>query len=221
MSDSSAVLIPILMCLCFPILFVGVGGGMLFYALNSWKPTNRAWGELGTRNGLTFKRASMFSSPELNGEYRHRPIRVYTFSSGGQGHGQRSTDTIIALGVNNPTNSILQITPSARVGNILGKMLNAQDVEIGNPTFDARFVIKSNPPDFAMKVLDDSTVQMGIMDIPDTFRIELKGSSLVYAKRDVENDVELLTRLFNTLSDLAERFEGNKAGSFSVISSSD
>ena len=141
---------------------------------------NRIWGDLGMGTGLTLKPAAMFSQPELYGEYRQRPIRLYTYKAGTQGN--RITYTAVDLTVNNPTNSRLEITPSGGVGNFFGKILNAQDVEIGTPAFDARFVIKSNPPDFAMKVLGDAWVQMEILDIPDVFRIELEGSSLKYSK---------------------------------------
>ncbi len=209
MSDSSVLLIPILLCLCFAVFFVAVVGGFLFSAYRSVQTTNRAWDDLGLRSGLTLKPAAMFSQPELNGEFRQRPIRLYTYNAGSRGN--RITYTAVALTVNNPTNSMLEITPSGKVGDFFGKMIKAQDVEIGNPAFDARFVIKSNPPDFALKVLGEARVQMAIMDISGVFRIELEGSSLKYSKRDLEENAEFLTRLFNTLSDLAERFEGNKA----------
>ena len=207
MANSYGFLIVILMCLCFLVLFAGVIGWVIFYAYRSVKDVNRTWDDLGMRSGLTLKPAAMFSQPELNGEFRQRPIRLYTYNAGSQGN--RITYTAVALTVNNPANSRLEITPSGSAGNFFGKMLNAQDVQIGNPAFDARFVIKSNPPDFAPRVLGEARLQMGIMDIPDVFRIELEGSSLKYSRRDLEENAEFLTKMFNTLSDLADRIEGN------------
>jgi hypothetical protein len=93
--------------------------------------------------------------------------------------------------------------------NFLGKMLNAQDVQIGNPPFDARFVIKSNPQEFAMKFLGDAGVQTEIMEIPDVFRIELEGLSLKYTRHGLEENPDFLTKMFNTMSNLADRLEGN------------
>jgi hypothetical protein len=186
---------------------VAVIGGIFFFINRSVQGVNRTWGDLGMGTGLTLKPAAIFSQPELNGEFRQRLIRLYTYNAGSQGN--RITYTAVALTVNNPTNSALEITPSDTVGNFFGKMLKAQDVEIGNAAFDARFVIKSNPPDFAMKILGDSRAQMGIMDIPGVFRIELKDSTLEYSKRDLEENAEFLTKLFNTMSDLADRLEGN------------
>lgn len=179
MSDSYTLLFISLMCLCFVVLFVGVVGGIIFHAYRSVQAVNRTWGDLGIGTGVTLKPAAMFSQPELHGEYRQRPIRLYTYNAGSQGN--RITYTAVDLTVNNPTNSALEITPSNKVGNFFGKMLKAQDVEIGNAAFDARFAIKSNPPDFAMKILGDSRAQMGIMDISGVFRIELKDSTLEYS----------------------------------------
>ena len=207
MSNSYGFLLSILMCLCFVVLILGVVGSIFFFAHRSVKAVNRMWGDLGIATGLTLKPAAMFSQPELNGEYRQRPIRLYTYNTGSQGN--RITYTAVDLTVNNPTKAVLEITTTGTVGNFFGKMLNAQDVKIGNTAFDARFVIKSNPPDFGVQVLGDPRVQMGIMAIPDVFRIELEGPSLNYSKRGLEENAEFLTKLFNTLSDLADRLEHN------------
>jgi len=205
MSDSSVLLFPILICLCFGGLFVAVFAGIFFFINRSVQGVNRAWGDLALATGLKLKPAAMFSQPELSGEFRQRPIRVYTYSSGTQGH--RTTFTAVALSINNPDNSVLEITPSGTVSNFFGKMIKAQDVQIGNPAFDTRFVIKSDPPDSAVKVLGNPKVQNELMDIPDVFRIELEGSSLKYSKRGLEDNAEYLKKLFNSLSDLADWIE--------------
>ena len=207
MASLVTLLIPILMCLCFGVAVVIVFGGFFLLVNRSVKALNRTCGDHGTRTWLTLKPGATFSQPELNGEFRGRPMRLYTYSSGGGRH--RVTYTAVALTVNNPGNSMLEITPSGTVANFFGKMVKAQDVEIGDPAFDARFVIKSNPPEYAVKVLGEARLLSGIMDIPDSFRIGLEGPSLEYSMRGLEENVEFLTKLFNTLSDLADRLEGN------------
>jgi hypothetical protein len=207
MSSLSFLLFPILTCLCFVTVLVIVGGGIFLLVRHSVAAMNRTWADLGVRTGLTLKPAAAFSQPELNGEFRRRPLRVYVYTSGGRRN--RTTYTAVALTVNNPANARLEITPSGTMLNFFGKMLNAQDVQIGNPAFDARFVIKSNPPEFAMNFLGDARVQTEIMEIPDVFRIELEGPSLRYSKHGLEENADFLTKLFNTMSDLADRLEGN------------
>jgi len=205
MSDSPDVLSVILMFVGFALLFLVVFGSVLFFITRAGKATSRAWSELATRTGLTLKPASMFSFPELNGTFRGRPMRLYTYSSGTQRN--RQTYTAVGLTLKNPVNATLEITPASAVGSFFGKLVKAQDVEIGNAEIDGRFVIKSDPADFAMKVLGSISAQLGIMAIPDAFRIVLEGQSLRYSKRGVERDPELLMKVFNTLSDLAEDIE--------------
>jgi hypothetical protein len=205
MSDSYSWLLPLVACVCVGLLALGVGGGIIYAVMRSGKAANRAWGDLGTRFGLTFKPMGTLSNPELNGEFRQRPMRVYLYSSGS--HDNRQTYTAVTLTLKQPLNSVLEITPAGTLGNFLGKVVKAQDVEIGNPEFDARYVIKSDPPDFAGKVLSSIAVQTGIMAIQEMSRIELKGQALEYARRGVAEDPDVLANVFNTLSDLADAIE--------------
>ncbi len=207
MSYIPAWLIIVLLCLCFVGFVAAVIGGIFFFIYRSVQGLNRTWGDLGMRTGLTLKPGAIFSQPELTGEFRQRPLHLYIERSGG-GQGNSSTFTVIDLKVSNPTNSTLEISSLANPWTFFGKMLHAQDVQIGEPAFDQRFIIKSNPPDFAVKLLAEARLQMAIMEIPHEFRIHLAGSSLVYAREDVEDNVEFLVKLFNTLSDLADRLEG-------------
>jgi hypothetical protein len=205
MSQTYSLLIPVLMCMLFAGFFIVVVGGIIFLVNRSAKTVNRTWGDLAARTGLTLKPAALFSSPELSGEYRQRALRVYTYSVGTAKN--RTTYSAVSLAVKNPSNSTLEITPSGTVGSFLGKLVNAQDVEIGEAEFDQRFVIKSNPPDFASKVLSESGVLVGIKEIPGAFRIEVEGPSLTYSKRGVEENTEFLEKMFDTLSALADRVE--------------
>jgi hypothetical protein len=201
MSNSIALLIPILLCLCGGVFFVALFVGIIFWAYRSGQTSSNAWADVGTRTGLTLKPGSLFSFPELNGEFRQRRIHVYNYRA------RKTSLTEICLTVNNPGNATLRITPSGTLANFFDNLPSVQRVEIGNPEFDARFVVKSNLPEFAVKVLTDSRVQAGLMDIPHAFRIELEGPSLKYSKNGLEDNTEFMIKTFNTLSDLADRLE--------------
>ncbi len=205
MSDTYTFLLPILMCVCFGAFFVALAGGIIFWAVRSSREADRAWTDVAARTGLAHQPGSLFSRPQMSGEYRRRPIRVYTYSTGAGEH--RTTYTAVSLTVNNASGSMLGIAPSNTVGSFLGKVFNAQDVEIGDPAFDERFVIKSSPPEFAPQVLGDARVRAEITDIPGAFHIGLEGPSLTYSKAGLEGDAGLLMKMFDTLSDLADRFE--------------
>ena len=201
MSNSIALLIPILLCLCGGVFFVALFVGIIFWAYRSGQTSSNAWADVGTRTGLTLKPGSLFSFPELNGEFRQRRIHVYNYRA------RRTSLTEISLTVNNPSNSTLKITPSGTLANFFDNLPSAQRVEIANPEFDSRFVVKSNLSEFAVKVLSDSRVLAGIMDIPHAFRIELEGSVLKYSKQGLEDNAESMIKIFNTLSDLADGLE--------------
>ena len=201
MSNSIALLFPILLCLCCGVLFVALFVGIIFWAYRGGQKSSNAWADVGVRTGLTLKPGSMFSFPELNGEFRQRRIHVYNYRA------RKTSLTEVDLTVNNPGNVVLKITPSGTMANFFDNLPSALRVQIGNPEFDSRFVVKSNLPEFAVKVLNDSRVQAAVMDIPHTFRIELEGSSLKYAKHGLEENAEFLIKIFNTLSDLADDLE--------------
>jgi hypothetical protein len=147
----------------------------------------------------------MFSWPELNGTFRGRPLHVYVFASGT--HGTRQIYLSVNLTLKHPPNARLAINPSGTVGSFLGKIVKTQDVLIGNAEFDRRFVVKSDDPDFARRVLGSVAAQTGIQAIPDAYQLKLEGQSVEYSRRGVERDPELLMKVFNTLSDLADVME--------------
>jgi hypothetical protein len=205
MSGGSSLLLIVVLFLGFCGFFVLVLGGIIYLVSRSSKSVNRSWGEIAARAGLTLKPAAALTSPELNGTFRGRPARVHTYSTGTEHN--RQTYTAVALTVKNAGNASMEVTPSGTLGNVLGRVVKAQDVQIGNPEFDARFVVKSEPPDFAVKFLGSAGVQTRIMALPDGMRIGLEGQSLIYSRRGMEEDAELLMRVLNTLSDLADELE--------------
>lgn len=205
MSNSYNLLIPIVLCVGAAFFIVIVVGAIIFAVVRSGRAMERAWRDLATRLGLTFIPKGSLASPELQGIFRQRPIRLYLYSSGTQGN--RQTYTTLTLTVKNRNNGALEITPAGTVWNFLGKIANAQDVEVGSPAFHEHFVVKSNPADFAVRALGEAGLQAGIMGIPGTFRIELDGTSLKYSKAGMEENADFLGKVFGTLSDLADRIE--------------
>ncbi len=203
---------PYLIIIAFFGLDVLIVGLAFFVRYQRRQATSRAWDDLALRTGLALRKGSWFTMPELSGEFRRRPLRLYAFSRGSGRN--RTSYTGIALTVSNSTGSTLGISPSNTFVDFFGKLFHAQDVEIGNLEFDSRFTIKSHPPDFAKVALDDSMVRMEIMEINGYFNITLSGSMLDFSQRGIQRDTSALERLFNTLSDLADRAEGKKGSGF-------
>jgi hypothetical protein len=199
----------IILVVAMNVVFIGVAA---LVSTQQRQATVRAWDDFAIRNGLTINKGSFFITPSLSGDYRQRPVRVYLFSRGSSR--SRTVYTGIDMTVSNTTGSTLGLSPSSAVGDFFGKLFSTQDVQTGNLEFDARFTVKSQPPDFAIAAFDDSMVRMGLMEIDGYFHISLQGSSMVYTERGRMRDTTRMEKLFNTLSDLADRVEGKKKGSF-------
>lgn len=182
-----------------------VFGGLIFFVVRGERARNRGWAELATRSGLTLKPGALFSPPEVSGSFRGRPLHAYIYSTGGSRY--RRTHTAATLGLKNPANLRLQITQPGSPDSLFSHMPKDQDVKIGNPQFDARFVVRSDQPDLARKVLGSAAAQNGIGALPAEFRIDLYGESLAYKQRQGEEDPEVLMKVFNMLSDLAGDIE--------------
>ena len=204
-SNLAVLLLPALACSCFGLAVVVIGGAIYLYVRRGVDDINRTWGELGLTTGLTLKPAAAFSQPELTGTYRQRPLHLYTYSVGT--HDNRTVYTAITLAIAGPSGASLEITPASSIGNVLGRMIKAQDVQIGDPAFDGRFVIKSDPPEFAARVLGDDRLRARVGEIPAAFRIAIEPGNVEYSRRGLEEDAQLLVRLFNVLSDLADQIE--------------
>lgn len=207
MSDSSAILISIVAFGGFCLFFLLVLAAVVYVIARSGKAVNAGWGEVARRTGLAFKPAKAFTSPELSGTFSGHSVRVYTYSSGS---GQtRHTYTATAVTVNNPGGASMAIMPSGSLGSLIGRAFKAQDVEIGNQEFDERFVIKSNPPEFAAKALGSIGAQTGILALTTAFRsIELTGQALTHVQSGVDENPDSMMQVINTLMAVAHEIEG-------------
>lgn len=201
-------LAPYAFFLIFVVLMIG--GVLLNYQRR--QSTLRAWDDFAMRNGLLLNKGNLFTSPSVTGEYHKRPFRLYIYFRGTSRN--RVAYTGIVITVNNQTGSTLGLSPASAVGDFFGKLFKAQDVQTGNLEFDARFSVKSQPPDFATVAFDDSMVRMGLMEMTGYFHISVQGSSLTYSERGRLRDTSRLDKTVATLSSLADRVEGKKSGAF-------
>ncbi len=189
----------------FCLLFLLVVAGIIYIIVRSGKAVNASWGEVAQRTGLAFKPEKAFTSPELSGTIQGHSVRVYTYSSGS---GQtRQTYTATAVTVNNPGGASMAVMPSGSLGSLIGRAFKAQDVEIGNQEFDQRFVIKSDPPEFARKALNSIAVQTGILGLPAFSSIDLNGQTLSHSRRGLEESADAILQAINTLMAVAHEIE--------------
>jgi hypothetical protein len=101
--------------------------------------------KLAGRLGLELKRQPakfVFEpTPTLEGRHRNRPVRFFSYSTGsGKSRRRWSAVSVAMPGAGAFT---LELTPEnflTRIGTALGM----QDIQIGDPTFDRAFIVRSN-----------------------------------------------------------------------------
>ncbi|HLP09256.1 MAG TPA: hypothetical protein VK178_13910 [Opitutaceae bacterium] len=88
--------------------------------------------------------------PTASGHVGGRAIRFHTYTTGSGKH--RQTWQALAIACDNSHGLILQLAAQNFL-TALGVKLGMQDVKVGDPVFDERFVLKTSDPDFASAAL--------------------------------------------------------------------
>lgn len=210
MDDVFSVSIPVV---AFALFFIAVMALVLFLSYRQRQVMIEKWDQLAMHTGLTLERGSWLVKPRVHGEYRRHSLELTTYT---RSHGKHSTTyTLITLYL--PNNSrMLSISSSGMLTEAIGKAFGMQDVQIGNEAFDKRFTIKSQPPEFAVELLGgdlilcDSIAQLK----SGWFELRVEGSQMTYREVGRETNPERLEAMFNTLTDLAAKIDGQDKGSF-------
>jgi hypothetical protein len=189
-------LLPIIPFVIVIALFVLVGVIGYF----SYQNRLRVWQELAERNGLQMIGGSLFSPPRLEGHYRGRPLKLYTYTQHSGKHSH--TYTIIAMQVNNPAAFKLSIFNQGLLIQI-GKALGMQDIEIGDSELDRRFVFRGQPEAEVQRLLLSISLRQKLLETSGV-NLSLEGQTLKQTLSGAEANPERLQFFFNLLADLAD-----------------
>ena len=140
--------------------------------------------------------------PTATGRHRGRTVRLHTFTTGAGK--QRQTWQALAVSCANPHGLALQLGAQNALS-ALGVLFGGQDVQVGDPVFDGRFVVKTNAveylraallPEIRAALLQSwSARAMGA-------NIKLEGDALVYAELGSFTDVAVVGRMREMLEPL-------------------
>lgn len=89
--------------------------------------------------------------PYLSGKYKNRTLSIHSEMRGSGKH--RHYVTILRLAANAHSDNTITIWREGFFSKI-GKALGMQDIQTGFEEFDKKFILRSNNPDFAMKVMN-------------------------------------------------------------------
>jgi hypothetical protein len=196
--------------LAVPLLFVGQIACILGFvvvavvvAYTTRRARTRAWEELSFRHGLTLEPGSFFVSPRLTGGYRGHQLTLDTFT---RRTGKSSTIyTRIVLFVNNQDNVYFALYEEG-VFSKIGKFFGSEDVQIGDEEVDRRFIIKSRPEGFAVRVFTSIGLRSRLLQAR-RLNIEVDGRELYFEQVGSLTDAEYLQFLFDLLSEMADFVE--------------
>jgi len=160
---------PILPVVGIPLVLLAV----VLWAIRYWSRERRkAWGSVADALGLSY--GSSLTTPALSGTYRGRSVRL------DQVIYRRGTTvrTRVVVGLERGPGGRLSLSPEAAPINLVAKYFGAQDVEVGDPAFDARFTLKSAPPSFAPAVLGDAGVRQKLLGERAPFLVEMEARAV-------------------------------------------
>jgi hypothetical protein len=88
--------------------------------------------------------------PTASGSHRGRTVRLHTFATGSGK--QRQAWQALSVSCENPHGLTFQLGTQNFLS-ALGALLGQQDVQVGDPVFDQRFVVRTNAVDFLRAAL--------------------------------------------------------------------
>lgn len=199
-SDLSA-LLPAMFCLLTAAFFAAVA--VMGYLRSQRR--NAAWQELAARNGLQFEPGSVLSYPSVSGRYRGRNLVLKNIRRT-RGKQRAKTYTRLTLSVANRANLRFGLYDQDAISGLF-TALGAQDVRIGDEAVDRRFVIKSQPEEFARRLFAAPGLRERLLQVKP-MNLTLEGNELVFEQYGILNDADRLKFLFDLLTDVADKAEG-------------
>lgn len=142
-----------------PLLFFGgIAGVMVLAIMAAVRQQRRAaenLSQLAVKLGLPpplapARKTFGLSQPEARGQFRGRPLRVYSYTTGSGK--QRSHWCAVCATSPNPKRLTLRISGENMLTRA-GRALGIDDVATGEPSFDRQFYVKSNDPAFLRAAL--------------------------------------------------------------------
>ena len=144
-------MVPVLLVLGFAALV----GAFIFWAAKHTETLHRNFDALAERLGLArlstdSKRGLFRRAPEARGEFRGKPARLFTYSTGTG----KSRVTFIALSIHPRATGGLtfEITPQG-FGSKVAQFFGAREITVGDPVFDQAWFVRTNQPDFLRAAL--------------------------------------------------------------------
>jgi DNA-directed RNA polymerase subunit RPC12/RpoP len=180
----------------FAIIFL-----VFFIAHLQKKAHTRSWGEFAAQAGLTIKPGGWFTNPTVTGNYKGNNVYLYTYT---QGSGKNKT-TYTSMVVYLPFTAIahIRITREGFLSKIT-KAFGAQDIQVGDPAFDAAYIIKSDTPACVPHLLTPQ-VRGYMLQGGDAINVTVSRGTVFWSCVGVERNQAMLRYVLELLTMVALR----------------
>jgi len=130
--------------------FMVVAGVVVYMWMNAAKGHRQQWQTVADQLNVAYYPGSMGSLGTLTGEFGGHRIAVSTFTKSGGNSTQ--TYTKYHLEYRHRIDIDIKMTPQGTLQQI-GKVFGLQDIEVGNPAFDDRVLLRGSDPDAVRQYL--------------------------------------------------------------------
>ena len=138
-------------------------------------------------------------TPTVEGNRGGRMVRVFEFTTGTSK--RKVLWSAVSVGCGNPHGFQLRLGPQNFLTE-LGEKFGLQDLSVGDPVFDRKFVVQTNAPDYLRAALlpeiRDPLLRLWPAPLAGAM-LKIEGGAVVYAETLPFSEVQLLTRMKSML----------------------
>jgi hypothetical protein len=160
-----------------------------------------SWGRFASEAGLSLEPGGWFRAPTVSGAYRGFSVYLYTYSQGSGKSKTTYTSMVVYLPV--PNRSHVRVTREGFLSKIT-KAFGAQDIQLGDPAFDAAYIIKSDTPEYVVDLLTPQ-IRGAMLGGGDVMNFTVSRGTVFYTQVGVQRDPGVLRYVLDVLAMVAGR----------------
>jgi hypothetical protein len=191
---------------CFSMVFflfpVGIIVLVFVFAAFQKSAHKKAWEEFARKFGLALKPGGWFQNPSVSGTYKNLNVYLYTYTQGSGKSKTTYTSMVVYLPITN--RSHLRISPEGLLSKIT-KAFGAQDIPIGDPAFDAAFIIKSDTPELVPHILTPAIRGTMLRGRGGNVNVTVSAGTVSFTRVGIERDQNTLHYLIELLVMVGQR----------------
>jgi hypothetical protein len=182
------------------LMIILIGTAAISIGISQAKKTNEAWAAAAKKLQLVFQPSQLFSRPRISGIHNGCSVLVTTFSKSSGKH--QTTYTRYRVSYPKSLDMGLRLTRQGMLSGI-GKLLGAQDIEVGEQGFDDAVVVKGRDPERVVQFLTPARRMRAARFLTLFQGAVIDDNRVQWERRHVERDPEKITKMIQRMTSLA------------------